>query len=73
MDTISVDDFNECFSVGSSFIWQRSRFLRGGLAINTLAPAYKLDGVVVVKINTEQQQVVPVAHLTPLGNRHQRQ
>ena len=55
MDKISESQFNEEFPVGFSFIWQRSRFLRGGLAVASIAPAAEVDGVVTVQINDEWQ------------------
>lgn len=67
MEKISVCQFNEEFPVGFSFIWQRSRFLRGGLAVESIAPAIEVDGVVMVQINDWQQSVVPVEHLVPVG------
>ncbi|AVI67240.1 hypothetical protein CKQ84_15850 [Shewanella sp. WE21] len=66
--SLPADDFNNKYPIGSSFIWQPCKFLRGGLGVKTIEIAYGNKKEAVVRINNPTKSVVSINDLTPAGN-----
>lgn len=61
------EEFNKEYPVGKHFIYQVSRFLRGGTPVRSISKAKVIDGEVVIQIDNESKSWVPVKTLTPAG------
>ncbi|ENY6783345.1 hypothetical protein ACF1CY_000761 [Providencia rettgeri] len=58
MSKMTAKQFNARYGVGHSFMYQGSRFLRGGPIVRTLGHAEdKGRGVVIIEINTHPYYV----------------
>lgn len=62
---MTAEEFNEKYPVGSSFIYQAVKYLRGGIPVQTRSEAWELGhGEAVVKV-TDKAGGVSIEHLTP--------
>ena len=59
-------DFNRCYAVGSRFIFQPCKTLRGGKVVKTVGMARDLKSATVVEINVEPY-FANINSLTPAG------
>ncbi|QBH95968.1 hypothetical protein EKN56_05860 [Limnobaculum zhutongyuii] len=63
---MAAQEFNKKYPVGSGFIYQPNKILRGGRAVRTLDIARDLTDSTVVEINCEPHWV-KIETLTPAG------
>lgn len=63
---MNAKEFNKKYPVGSSFIHQPNKALRGGKAVKTVAPANDFKQGVIVEINLEPW-FAKIKALTPAG------
>ncbi|WP_038261255.1 hypothetical protein [Xenorhabdus cabanillasii] len=61
---MNAQQFNQCFPIGHSFVYQPNKFLRGGRLVRTIERAQDLTNMTVVEISTEPY-LVRIEHLTP--------
>ncbi|HHL2709904.1 TPA: hypothetical protein ACQ39K_001403 [Yersinia enterocolitica] len=63
---MKAEEFNKKYPVGSSFIYQPNKVLRGGKAVKTVATANDFEQGVIVEINLEPW-FANIKVLTPAG------
>ena len=63
---MNAKEFNQRYAVGSHFIYQPCKVLRGGTVVKTIGEARDLNSSTIVEINVEPD-FANVNSLTPAG------